>query len=794
MFNKSEFFKMLYGNEPEGYLTICHKTEDDSNLITNSFAATDIDKAVTYIENIDKFSNIYYEVCLQGEKPAKGKRGNNKGAKVMPGVWLDLDTSDGFHKSGEYLPTSKDALEFVENLPMQPTIIVHSGGGYHLYFLFHKPWVFETDEDRENARRLSRNFQAYIINKGKDLGYKIDNTHDLARLLRVPGTSNFKNVFVDKPVTIIRHNEQCRYTPGELEKYKIEVKKSAPTEVVTYQTAEIQPILDNCPWIRHCRDDAVTLSEPEWYAMLSITARCIDGYNLSHEWSRPYPRYNYNETEKKINHALNSSGPRFCKNIQENLGGHSYCNSCNYRNLIKSPIVLGIGNINPLPQDEVYTELTVARRFVENNRGFIRYCYSVKTWYVWNGKHWKEDDTGDITRRMKQTVQSIYAELYDTKGANPATKFKINAEKSSKIRYFIDLARSEPGIPVQLSDFDQNHWLLNCNNGTLDLKTGILKPHNRNDLITMMIPVDYKEDAKCPEFESFLEKILSKSYIGYLKRAIGYSLTGITREQCLFFLYGKGSNGKSTLLSTLKQLLGEYAKSTAFDSFLELTRGTIRDDIAFLKDSRFVIAGEIDQVKSVSESVIKQVTGNDSITTRFLYGKYFEYTPTYKIFWHGNYMPNIEGNNIGINRRIHKIPFNVTIKPNEQDKELHLKLSSELSGILRWAVEGCMEWQRDGLNHPDAERVYEDAYKDEIDWFLQIRCEFSESYQISKDELYREYKEWAGDNSQTKKQFGTRMKQSGLKDKKSGNWYWLGIQLKPKRKLELVRDSAEAGK
>jgi putative DNA primase/helicase len=140
-------------------------------------------------------------------------------------------------------------------------------------------------------------------------------------------------------------------------------------------------------------------------------------------------------------------------------------------------------------------------------------------------------------------------------------------------------------------------------------------------------------------------------------------------------------------------------------------------------------------------------------------------------------MPNITGYDIGIKRRIHTIPFDITIKPNEQDKDLIDKLSLELPGILRWAVEGCMEWQRVGLKHPDGERVYEDAYKDDIDLFLQLRCEYSDSFQISKDELYREYEEWAGLDAQTKKQFGARMKQKGFKEKKSGIRYWVGVKL-----------------
>jgi putative DNA primase/helicase len=272
--------------------------------------------------------------------------------------------------------------------------------------------------------------------------------------------------------------------------------------------------------------------------------------------------------------------------------------------------------------------------------------------------------------------------------------------------------------------------------------------------------------------------------IAFLQRAVGYSLTGKTGERVIFILYGSGANGKSTLIETIRFMLGGYASRTPTQTLMIKQTGSIPNDIARLRGQRFVSAAESEQGQRLAESLIKDLTGNETVSARFMRAEWFEFKPEFKIWLSTNNKPQVTGTDNAIWDRIRLIPFNVTIPPEQRDPKLQDKLRGELPGILRWAVQGCLDWQRSGLGVPLEVAEAMKAYRTEMDilkQFISDRCELKRDAEVSKAALHEAFSAWCSENGETelsKKEFGGRMKKYGLDEKKSGSTrYWRGIRL-----------------
>ena len=437
-------------------------------------------------------------------------------------------------------------------------------------------------------------------------------------------------------------------------------------------------------------------------------------------------------------------------------------------------------------------DLGNAERFVEQSSDRVRYCPELNCWFVYVNGLWVQDTGKLIYLMAKDTIDSIRKEAKkEDLSADDKADIMAHANKSSskgRINAMLDLAKWENGITVTISQLDADPWLLNCKNGTLNLKTKELQNHNPADLITKMVQVPYESDASCPEWDGFLSTIMEgdQDKVDFIQIAVGYGLTGVINEQCLFVFHGPGANGKSTITEILRDLLGGYAMHTTSDSLLHSKSSPIRNDIARLNGARFVSAVEIGMGKKLDESLIKQLTGGDQVTARFLYNEYFEYKPGFKLFIAANHRPEIRGTDNGIWRRIHLIPFDVTIPSEEIDKDLPMKLRQELPGILAWAVRGCCEWQSHGLNPPDSIKAATAEYRAEMDLlesFIDDKCIRQSSEKGAVGDLYEAYKKWSDDVCQEtvgKKIFGNLMRQKGFTQSKSGsNRYWNGIKLNP---------------
>lgn len=442
------------------------------------------------------------------------------------------------------------------------------------------------------------------------------------------------------------------------------------------------------------------------------------------------------------------------------------------------------------PSNEEFnaTDLGNAKRLVSRHKHQIRYFHVWKKWLVWDGKRWLMDDSGYILRLAKETAKNIYVEattIHDETHRKMIARWGIQSESERRLRAMVSLAESEEGVPILPSQMDVNPWLFNCLSGTIDLRTGKPTLHDPKNRIMKMAPVTYNPNAVCPTWVKLLETIFGQNHalIKFIQRAIGYSLTGLTTEQVLFFLHGRGSNGKSTLIKIIMLLMGDYAQAADTKTFLVQKNESVRSDIARMVGKRFVAAVEAEGEKRLAEVLIKQLTGTDMITARFLYSEYFDFTPAFKIWLVANHKPVIQGTDNAIWRRICLIPFEVTITEDKKDQNLFEKLQSELSGILTWAVEGCLDWQKEGLKAPDEVKKATALYQEEMDIvgeFISECCVLGKEYKATPSTLYEAFRKWCESNGEvveSQKKFGGWLTEKGFKRGQSNGRWWHGIGL-----------------
>jgi P4 family phage/plasmid primase-like protien len=388
---------------------------------------------------------------------------------------------------------------------------------------------------------------------------------------------------------------------------------------------------------------------------------------------------------------------------------------------------------------EHLTDLGNAKRVVRRHGENLRYCYPWKRALTWDGKRWAEDDTGESIRMVKETQADFFAWVIrelavpdedddgdeDARERRKARKKRLQAmlahalkwEEAHEIAACLELVKSEPGIPVRPADLDTNPWLFNVPNGTIDLRTGKLLPHQRGHLITKLAAAHYDPDAKCPLWERVLDRIMGGSggLIRYLQRTAGYSLAGDVSEQVLFFLHGAGQNGKSLYLGVVKDVWGDYGCQAVSELLMAKNTEAHPTERADLFGRRFVATIETDEGKRMAEALMKQLTGGDAVKARKMRQDFFEMRPTWKIFLAANHKLMIRGGDFAVWRRIKMIPFAVTITEAEKDPHLGEKLKPEWPGILAWAARGCLDWQREGLGEPDEVRKATEAYRAELD-------------------------------------------------------------------------------
>lgn len=433
------------------------------------------------------------------------------------------------------------------------------------------------------------------------------------------------------------------------------------------------------------------------------------------------------------------------------------------------------------------TEMGNAERIAYEYGHVIKYINDIG-WFIWDGKRWKVDTKKEIERITAKVLRS----LSKSEDEAEAKWSRMCERRNIRMNSIKDLM---PLVPGERTDFDKHKYLLNVENGIVDLKTGKLQQHDRELGLTKITNIAFDENAKCPEWLKFLDQIFlgDQALVEYMQRLIGYSLTGDISEQIMMFLVGGGSNGKSTFINTIKDLMGDYGKQAKSDTFIKKKESGANNDIARLVGSRFVSAIESEEGEKLADSFVKQITGGEPVLARFLRQEFFEFIPEFKVFFTTNHKPIIGGLDEGIWRRVKLIPFNLSLPAHKRDKRLPEKLSLEMPGILNWAIDGCMKWQQDGLKEPKVVAEATGKYKDDMDIlapFLDEICYVdereNESIMIEAKELYNTYERWcfnSGERSLGNRSFYRMLETKGFgKTKGTGNKTFLtGITLNERK-------------
>lgn len=699
--------------------------------------------------------------------PVRYLEGSSRGSDNVLDVWLAvLDIDDGEDPEKYRVQWDKLGLEYVihstwhNEIPKKlksTTKPAHKR--WRAVFPLQRP-VLATKWSRTYAR-----IAEYLAPGAWDISCK-----DPSRLFWLPAAPNESTTFSEHvPGRLLDPDEA-----PELESEKVDTSKPSEEQ----DKDRLHDALSHIP-----SDDYDT-----WLRVGMALKYCLgeDGLECWDKWSQGAENYEEDAVSKKWATFKNDKGNKVTSSTIYHLamqGGW------------KPPLVAIPGN-NEKSQDTsidarlaklLRTESDNAERLFQRYGDSIRYLSQSKRWLVWDGARWEDDGSGRIFEAAKASNRLILKEAHTLEDdqVTAHTKWAINSLSASNIRNTISMCQSL--VPVSAELLDSENMLLNVRSGTIDLATGQQQRHNRADMITKLTGIKYDPGSSCPIWEKFLNTITDGDIElqSFLQRSVGYTMTGDTSEQCLFLCYGTGANGKSVFLSTIQHMMGEYARQADFNTFLEIKTDGPRNDLARLHGARLVTAVEPDPGKPLAESVVKSLTGDDMITARFLYAENFSFRPTFKIWLAANHKPQIKGQDEGIWRRIRLIPFAVRIAKADMDKHLTRKLKAEMPGILSWAIDGCLDWKKNGLRAPECVVDAGEKYREEENIlcdFLSAQCVSKSHIETSASKLYSAYSEHCKGNGtyqHSQKKFGGTLTSLGYhREKRGGKMYWSGIGIR----------------
>lgn len=706
--------------------------------------ATDTDAIQRFLQ-AHANENVYVSVAARKDATS----GTLANCAELHAIFADIDFKSDVHPNG--IPESEGRAR-IKRFPLQPSIVVHSGGGLHGYYLLREPLDLQDPEDCARAKNLLRRLALAL---GGDLS-----SAEPARVLRVPGTLNRK---YDPPRRVLAESfaSELSYNPCDFDDF-------LPEEPTANGNGHHE---------RFTVPEAIR--EGERNDTMFRSARSMRAKGFSFE---------------AILAALRAENKMKCEAPLDDAEvaeiAHKAYTQADRREFTTN----GNGGATMPPAgstvDVHLTDLGNAKRFITQHGPDLRFITLWDRWLYWDGTRWRVDDTGEVYRRAMATVTRMYEEAAgdtDEESRKAKAKHALRSEAVGRVKAMVTLAQSAVEIAITPRQLDQCPWLLNCQNGTVDLKTGELRPHRREDLITKSTGVIFDPDTPCPLWEDFLDRVMdgNQSLIDYLQRLSGYALSGDVSEHGFDLAYGGGANGKTSLLNTLLAVLGDYGKIAAPGLLLRKHSNDHPTQIADLFGARMVTSVEFEEGGRFNEALVKQLTGGDRVKARWMRADFFEFEPTWKLIIGTNHRPVIRGSDHAIWRRVRLIPFTVTIPHAEQDKRLVEKLKrEELSGILAWAVRGCLEWQQQGLNPPCEVQAATDEYRRDMDIlgdFLDACCVVTPAAQVTAKALYEHYAEWckeSGEHAVSQKRLGTALVERGFARRKTNQGHcWFGLQL-----------------
>ncbi len=665
------------------------------------------------------YCNAYFGVC------PRVKNGDGKQADIVTVrcLWQDLDNCG---------PVT--ALERIEAAGFPaPSVTVSSGHGAHLYWILDDAVTITTQDDRDRVTSTMK-AMAKLWNG--------DGTQDLSRILRLPGFDNVKDP--DNPVPCVIHNiNDDTFTLDELRGCL--TFPETPTTTTSEADGSDTPVPANVvQWARNELGKPVDdRSERDFHVMCKLVRTgagesdifdVVDGLSKFADKRDDY----FDRTYAKAVEAVKND-PR-----------------------------VSVGETAGVPT----TEMQFAERLVDRHGKQLRYCAQTG-WLAWCGTHWKRDEMGRVSELVKETVYNATqdaASIADDDDRKKALKAILKFEFANRVKGIRTLAESDPRIRIPVEKLDADPWLFNTSSGTFNLRTRDFYKHRPGDLITKVAGCAYEPDAQSPRWLRFMDEIFDgdNELTAYMQRVIGYALTGKADEHVLWMFHGSGANGKTTFQKTIAAMFGDYSRQADASTFMAKQNNGANSDIARLASVRFVPVVEIEEDKRMHESLVKSVTGGDSIVARFMYKDYFEYTPEFKLFIGTNHKPTIKGTDHAMWRRIKLIPFDVTIPPEDRDTGLTETPHGELSGILNWALAGNQSWRDAGLRHPERVEAATDEYKTEQDvlgHFIGECCVVAHGGEVESSWLYRVYRTWCeshGERPSSQTWFGRKLNERGF--------------------------------
>lgn len=739
-------------------------------------------------------------------------------ADIIERAWLPIDL-DPIRPAGissteeEHQAALQLAFQMIDDLSAKgwpEPVLASSGNGAHIAYPISLPVSADSDKlCGEALRGLATQYDNDQVKIDTQLG-------NASRVLKVWGIMARKGENMPErphrrseilmppttiqPVAADKLAEVAALVPAPPVPVARTYERPAYVEASTYERA--RSYLHRCePAVSGQNGDRVTFRT----ACILVNDFGLDdeaAFSLLAEWNtRCTPPWEERELRDKITHARN-----YAKKSSGNLAEKRLERQQQRRRkdeIIRAKVNDMKTGARQLTLRDIYnpaksTDLGNAERLISGSSGKIKYS-AMRGWYAWEGRYWIPEES--IVRRLYHdtVVKNLYAEVEASYAENDADLTKSlmqwaqRSESTRVMRSTLEMASCMPKVVVAANEFDRDPMLFCCNNGTVDLKTGKLKPHDPADMITRISSVNFDPDAKCPEWQQFLADIIPDPLVvEYLQLAIGYCLTGLTIEQVMFILWGTGKNGKSVFSNVISTLIGGYAMETPPETLMrgrESSNNQPTNDLARLSGARMVNANETEEGQCLAESKIKAMTGDDVIIARFLHKEFFEFRPQFKIWIRTNHRPKIRGTDTGIWRRVKLIPFDVCIPAEKQDPDLTRKLMAELPGILNWAVEGCLLWQHCGLKSPPAVDMATEDYRssqDLIGIFLNETCQIcpqKKSGYVKAKDLYKAYCDWceeAGERPMPHRILSIKLAERGFVKRrafKPGLVVWDGLRL-----------------
>jgi putative DNA primase/helicase len=438
------------------------------------------------------------------------------------------------------------------------------------------------------------------------------------------------------------------------------------------------------------------------------------------------------------------------------------------------------------------TDAGNAERFADLFGELLRFDHRRGCWYAWGKHQWRQDDDGLVYRRAVEAARDRFSSavhIEDPSAREKEAKFAIGSENRNRIEATLALARCQLPIATVGANWNRDPWLIGVSNGVIDLHDGRLRSGLPDDLINCRTPIPYDPSAVCPRWLRFLSEIFQgdEELVDWIKRLVGYSLTGLTREQCFFICYGTGANGKSVFLTILRALLGDYAYNAPFMTFEVAARTQIPNDLAAMAGRRLVTASETSEGVLLNEARMKMLTGGDPVTARFLHREFFTYVPVAKFVLAVNHRPRIKDYSHGFWRRMRLVPFEAQFQGRSEDRRLEQKLLRELPGILAWGAAGCLEWQTQGLQPPSSVQAATAGYRTDSDPLAVFLAECGttdKAGSVKAGEAHEVYTTWANkqelnDNERlTRTRFYEVLESHFSKKHTSAGNVYLGLRLR----------------